>query len=196
MVRNLLSDIKRTAGKNLGYKFIKEGTHLLSLESDAAFIELEGPKFNSYLKEDGIEDILESRTNDNQLDKPAREFYKRYAKLLVQSGMRTDDTFRKRLGFRYEIVPLQNPYTLKSGDYLECRLMWEGRPSPHSLVKVWSHVGNRIFLQDIYTEDDGTIKFPLSSSGPWMVSAVKMVPSQKEGADYESSWASLVFGID
>lgn len=196
VVRNLLSDIKRTAGKNLGYKFIKEGTHLLSLESDAAFIELEGPKFNSYLKEDGIEDILASRTNDNQLDKPAREFYKRYAKLLVQSGMRTDDTFRKRLGFRYEIVPLQNPYTLKSGDYLECRLMWEGRPSPHSLVKVWSHVGNRIFLQDIYTEDDGTIKFPLSSSGPWMVSAVKMVPSQKEGADYESSWASLVFGID
>ena len=41
VVRNLLSDIKRTAGKNLGYKFIKEGTHLLSLESDAAFDRVE-----------------------------------------------------------------------------------------------------------------------------------------------------------
>ena len=57
-------------------------------------------------------------------------------------------------------------------------------------------MGNRIFQQDIYTEDDGTIKFPISNDGPWMVSAVKMVASEKEGADYESSWASLVFGIE
>lgn len=196
VVRDLMKDIKSTAGNNLTYKFIKEGTHLVALESDAAFIELEAAKFNAYLKEDGIEDILESRKSNNQLDLPAREYYKRYAKLLVQSGARKDDTFLKRLGFRYEIVPLQNPYVLKSGDYLECRVMWEGRPAPHSLVKVWSHVGNRIFLQDIYTEDDGTIKFPISNDGPWMVSAVKMVASEKEGADYESSWASLVYGIE
>ena len=196
VVRNLMKDIKSTKGNNLTYKFIKEGTHLVALESNAAFIELEGSKFSAYLKEDGMEDILESRKSNNQLDLPAREYYKRYAKLLVQCGARHDDTYRKRLGFRYEIVPLQNPYVLKSGDFLECRVMWEGRPSPHSLVKVWSHVGNRIFVQEIYAEDDGTIKFPISNSGPWMVSAVKMVASIKEGADYESSWASLVFGIE
>ncbi len=196
VVRNLMKDIKNTKGNNLTYKFIKEGTHLVALESNAAFIELDAAKFNAYLKEDGMEDILESRKSNNLLDQPAKEYYKRYAKLLVQSGARKDDTFSKRIGFRYEIVPLQNPYNLKSGDYLECRLMWQGRPSPHSLVKVWSHVGNRIFIQEIYTEDDGTIKFPISNNGPWMVSAVKIVPSVKQGADYESSWASLVFGIE
>ena len=196
MVKNLLKEVKSTAGKNLTYKFDREGTYLLALESDAAFIELEAEKFNAYLKEDGLDNILDARTNASQLDKPAKEYYKRFAKLLVQSGSKTDETFRKRMGFRYEIVPLTNPYTLKSGDYLECRVLWEGKPAPHALMKVWSHTGNRIFLQNIYAEDDGTIKFPLSSKGPWMVSSVKMIPSEKEGADYQSLWASLVFGID
>jgi uncharacterized GH25 family protein len=98
--------------------------------------------------------------------------------------------------FRYEIVPTSNPYALKTGDYLECRVLWEGKPAPHSLVKVWSHIGNRTFLQDIYTEDDGTIKFPLSNKGPWMVSAVRMIPSEMEGADYQSFWTSMVFSIE
>ena len=196
MVKDLLKEVKPTKGKNLSYKFDREGTHLLTLESNAAFIELDAEKFNAYLKEDGIDNILEARTKANELNKPAREFYKRYAKLLVQAGSKTDPTYKKRVGFRYEIVPLVNPYTLKSGDYLECRVLWEGQPAPHSLVKVWSHTGNRIFLQNIYAEDDGTIKFPLSSKGPWMVSSVRMIPSTKEGGDYESMWTSLVFGID
>ena len=196
MVKNLLKEVKQTAGGNLSYKFIKEGTHLLALESNSAYLELEGAKFNAYLKEDGMDEILDARTSANELDKPSKEYYKRFAKLLVQSGARTDDTFRKRVGFRYEIVPLQNPYTLKSGDYLECRVLWEGKPSPHSMVKIWSHAGNKTFLQDLYTEDDGTVKFPISSEGPWMVSSVKMVASEKEGADYESFWASFVFAIE
>ena len=40
--KNLLKDIKTTAGNNLTYKFDKPGTHVLSLESNTAFIELEG----------------------------------------------------------------------------------------------------------------------------------------------------------
>lgn len=196
IVKNLLKDVKPTAGNNLGYKFDKEGTHLLGMESNNAFIEMEADKFNDYLREDGIENILEERTKSNQLNKPSKEFYKRFAKLLLQSGSKTDETFRKRMGFRYEIMPLANPYLLKSGDYLECRVLWDGKPAPHTLVKVWSHIGNRSFLQDIYTENDGTIKFPISNNGPWMVSAVKMIHSENEGADYQSLWTSLVFGIE
>jgi uncharacterized GH25 family protein len=195
-VKNLLKDVKITAGKNLSYKFDKEGTHVLALESDAAYLEMEAEKFNAYLKEDGLEYILDERTVSKELDKPSRELYKRFAKLLVQSGTRADEMHKKRMGFRHEIVPLSNPYALKSGDYMECRVLWEGKPSPHSLVKVWSHIGNRNFLQNIYTENDGTIKFPISSTGPWMISAVKMIKSVKPGTDYESFWASLTFAID
>ena len=195
-VKNILKDIKNTAGNNLTYKFDKPGTHLLSLESNTAFIELEGDKFKAYLEEDGIENILDERSRLKQHDKPAKEFYKRFAKLLVQSGTVMDEAYRRRSGFRYEIIPLSNPYTLKVGDYLECRVLWGGTPAAHSLIKVWSHISGRIFLQNIYTENDGTIKFPISSRGSWMVSAVKMIPSEQAGADYQSFWTSLVFGIE
>ena len=196
VTKNLLKDVKSTAGNNLIYKFDKPGTHVLSLESNTAYIELEGEKFNAYLQEDGLEEILDARTNSKTLDKPSKEFYKRFAKLIVQSGTTLDESYRRRMGFRYEIIPLANPYSLKVGDYLECRVLWEGKVAAHSLVKVWSHISGRIFLQNIYTENDGTIKFPISSSGPWMVSAVKMISSEVAGADYQSFWASLVFGID
>jgi uncharacterized GH25 family protein len=63
-------------------------------------------------------------------------------------------------------------------------------------VKVWGHVGNKIFLQNAYTEDDGTVKFPISATGAWMVSTVKMERAKKAGADWESSWASLVFSVE
>ncbi|NOT76101.1 MAG: DUF4198 domain-containing protein [Cyclobacteriaceae bacterium] len=195
-VKDLSKDIKKTAGNNLSYKFDKEGTHLMVLESNSAYIEMEADKFNDYLKEDGIDNILAERTKNNQLERPSKEFYKRYAKLLVQAGAKTDETFRKRMGFRYEIIPLANPYTLKTGDYLQCRVLWEGKPAPHTMVKVWSHIGKKSFLTDIYSEDDGTIKFPISSNGSWMVSSVKMIASETEGAEYQSLWTSLVFAID
>ena len=196
LAKNLLKDIKATKGNNLTYKFDQEGTHVLTLESNEAFIELDGKKFNAYLEEDGIENILEERKKSGQLDNPSKEYYKRFAKLIVQAGTTTDDTYRKRIGFRYEIIPLTNPYTLKTGDYLECRVLWEDKPAAHTMVKVWSHVGNRTFVQNIYSEDDGTIKFPISTRGPWMVSAVKMIHSEKKGADYQSLWTSVVFGIE
>jgi len=188
--------VKPDAKEKLKYKFTEEGTHLLSLQSNESFIELDAEKFNDYLKEDGLENVLELRTKSNTLDKPSKEFYSRYVKLLVQTGNKTDDTFKKKTGMRIEIIPSQNPYLLKSGDYLQCLILFDGKPSPHQLVKLWNKIGNTTFQQIAYTENDGTFKFPISSKGPWMVSTVRMISSEKPGADWQSFWSSLVFGIE
>ncbi len=193
--KDLVKEVKPTKGKNINVKLAAEGTHLFALKSNAAFKELEGEKFNDYLKEDGLDNILQYRTDKGELGKPSREFYTRYAKLIVQSGNKTDEVYKRKVGLKHEIIPLNNPALLKSGDYMECRILFDNEPARHQLVKVWNFIGNRIFLQNIYTENDGSIKFPISNSGPWMVSTVRMEVSQNVQADYESSWASLVFGI-
>ncbi len=194
-VKDLGKDVKPTKGNNLVVKVDVEGTYLFAMQSNAAYLEMEANAFNDYLKEDGLDEMLEVRKKLNQLEKPSKEFYTRYAKLLVQAGEKKDDTFNKKVGFRYEIVPDQNPYTLKSGDYLSCKVFFEGKLVPHALVKVWSKINDTTFLQNIYTERDGSIRFPISTSGEWMVSSVKMIQSEKAGAEYHSLWASLVFGI-
>jgi uncharacterized GH25 family protein len=194
--KDLKTVVKPAKENNLTYKFTNEGTHLFSLTSNQAYIELDAEKFNAYLEEDGIDNIVALRKKNNQMAKPSRENYSRYAKLLVQSGNKPDDVYKRKLGLRVEIIPLQNPYSLKTGDYLECEVQYEGKPVPHQLVKVWSYIGNRAFLQPVYSENDGRIKFPISNTGPWMVSFVKMIESTKPDVDYESMWASLVFGIE
>src|SRR6218665_2255457 len=40
-VTNLTAQVKPTKGNNISYKFLKEGTHLVTLQSNAAYIELE-----------------------------------------------------------------------------------------------------------------------------------------------------------
>lgn len=193
---DLLQNVKKTNGRNISAKLEKEGTYLLTMQSNAAFLELGGKEFNAYLKEDGMDYILEERKNANALEASAKEHYTRFAKLIIQSGSKTDDTFKKRVGMRIEIIPQQNPYALKQGDYLQCLVFFDGKPMPHTLVKVWNRLNGRTFLQNIYTENDGSVKFPISAGGSWMVSTVRMIKAEKPGADWQSLWASLVFGIE
>jgi uncharacterized GH25 family protein len=194
-VKDLTSTVTNTKGSNVLFKADLEGTYLFAMQSNAAYLEQEAKEFNAYLKEDGLDYILDERTKLNQLDKPSRENYTRFAKLLIQVGNKADDTYKKKLGFQYEIVLDQNPYTLKTGDYLQCKVYFEGKPAPHALVKVWNTVNTTTFLQNIYTESDGTVKFPISAKGAWMVSSVHMLHAETKQANYHSLWASLVFEI-
>lgn len=195
-VIDLKTQVKPNEKDKLKFKFTEAGTYLVSMQSDNAFIELEAQKFNDYLKEDGLDDILDIRAKTNTLDKPSKEFYSRYVKFLVQVGDKTDDTFKNKTNLRLEIIPQQNPCQLKSGDYLTCVLLFDGKPLPHQMVKIWNKIGNNSVLQNAFTENDGTVKFPISSRGPWMINTVKMKASEKPGADWQSFWGSLVFGIE
>jgi uncharacterized GH25 family protein len=193
---DIKSNVPTVKGGKLKITIAKEGTKIITMKSKASFIELDAQKFNDYLTENGLEEIYDCRVKNGQENLGAKESYAQYAKLIVQVGDKLDDTWKKRVGHRLEIMPDQNPGHVKSGDYMGCRVFYEGKPVPHILVKVWGHVGNKIFLQNIYSEDDGSIKFPISASGPWLVSTVKMVKSKKPEADWESSWASLVFNVE
>lgn len=181
-------------GHHLEVKMANEGTHLFVLQSNNAFIELQAEEFNAYLKEDGLEDIIQYRQQTGAADKPAREYYQRNAKLLVQVGNKPTDTFGKVTGLPLEIIPLNNPYTTKLSGEIKFKVVFEGRPLPYALVKVWNRKDGRTLVQNIYTEKDGTLTTRLGNTGMWMVSCVKMVPAREAGADWQSYWASLVFG--
>lgn len=195
-VKDLTAKVQPSKGKNLSYTFDREGTHLLVMQSDDAYIELEAQKFNAYLEEDGLTNVAVERKRTGRESEAGREYFTRYAKLLVQSGNRTDNTFRKEVGLPMEILIDQNPYTTKPGDYLTAQIMFEHKPLAGALVKVWGRYKHTTFLQNIYTEEDGTVRFPVGAPGVWMISAVHMVASEREGADWHSHWASMVFAID
>jgi uncharacterized GH25 family protein len=194
--KNLVDSVKVGEDENLTVTLKEEGTHLLLMQSNNAFVELEGEKFNQYLKEDGLDEILYQREQSKTLSKPAKEFYSRYTKLLIQVGEKKDDTYKKIVGFPIEIIPEKNPYALKLGEVIRFKILFQGKPAFGTKVRVWNRFNNRTTVQNIYTEKDGTMETRLSGKGPWMVSVVKMIASKESGADWQSYWGSLVFGID
>jgi uncharacterized GH25 family protein len=172
-----------------------EGTHLFVMQTNHAFIELEAEKFNAYLKEDGLDDVYAKREKTNSFNKAGKELYARYTKLLIQTGKKTDDTYKKIIGLPLEIVPEQNPYALKVGGRISFKILFNGKPLFGARVKIWNRYNNRTMVQNIYTQQDGVIETPVSNPGSWMVSVVHMTPSKDPKADWESYWGSLTFGV-
>jgi uncharacterized GH25 family protein len=197
--KNTLKDLKAQVVEgekdNLKTPLSDEGTYLLVMQSNAAFSDLEAEKFNAYLKEDGLDEVYSQRSKTNTLDKNGTEFYARCSKLLVQAGEKTDNTFRKEVGLPVEIIPDQNPYALKIGAPIRFKILYMGKPLFGAKVKVWNFHNNRTTAQNIFSQQDGMIETHISNPGRWMVSFVKMVPSKDPKADWQSYWASLVFGI-
>jgi uncharacterized GH25 family protein len=195
-VGDLTDSVSEGEKKNLTVTLKEEGTHLVVMQSNNAFIEMEGDQFNKYLKEDGLDDIYAHREKTNMLNKSSKEYYSRHTKLLVQVGDKKDDTYKTIAGFPIEIIPEKNPYTLKKGDLVRFKILFEGEPLFGAKVKIWNRFDNRTTLQNIHTEKDGMMETRISNPGPWMVSVVKMVPSKQPGADWQSYWSSLVFGVE
>ena len=75
--RNLIDSVKQNGKYSLSVSLREEGTQLLVMQSNDAFIELAGEKFNEYLKEDGLDDVYAHREKTNTLNKPSKEFYSR-----------------------------------------------------------------------------------------------------------------------
>jgi uncharacterized GH25 family protein len=195
-VQDLKTSVVQNDKSNFELPLAAEGTHLVVMQSNNAFIEMEAEKFNAYLEEDGLTEIRFARERSNAMNKPSREFYSRHTKLLLQVGVKRDDTYRKPAGLPIEIVPLKNPYALKKVESIRFRILWQGKPLFGASVKVWNRFENRTMLQNIFTEQDGTLETHLSNSGMWMISVVKMMPSKDKAADYQSYWGSLVFGAE
>ncbi|MBC8112312.1 MAG: DUF4198 domain-containing protein [Verrucomicrobia bacterium] len=118
-------------------KFTAEEVIAFYFHSQNAFIELEGDKFTQYLTEDGIQNMLQLRQARKEENKKACELYQRCAKTLVQVSNATDQKYKKVVGLPLEIIPLQNPYQLKTHEKLQVKILFKGKPLPKYSLRTW-----------------------------------------------------------
>jgi uncharacterized GH25 family protein len=195
-----VSDLKPTVveGKkdHLDLELKEEGTHVLAMQSAFSLVESDADKFNTYLKENSLDEAYAAREKSGALGKPAKESHAEYTKLLLQVGAKKDDGYKMTVGYPIEIVPEQNPYALKLGDNIRFKILWNKKPAFGVRVKVWNRKEGLTTLQNIYTEQNGTIETRISSKGLWLVRVVYMVPSKDGNVDWRSYAGSLVFGVE
>lgn len=172
------------------------GNYLIAMNRKPSLIKLEAAKFKSYLAEEGLETIIAERERRGESDSEGRERYSRNLKLLLQVGERHDDSYKRALGQRLEIIPQSNPYTLQHGDSLKVRVTFEGKPLAGAKIFAYNRNNEAVSEQAQRTASDGMATFKVDKSGEWLVRLVHMRRCEKcADADWESFWGAYSFGM-
>ena len=171
------------------------GDHLLVFNNSNKFIELDGPKFNAYLRSEGLHDALQARITAGDTLRPGRELYQRCIKTLLRCGNTTDSTYKTISGMPLEIIPMQHPYQLSSQKSIGFTVLYNGKPLKNALVLGWHATGPKGAHTTQLTNANGEVHFNIEPAGRWMISTVHMVPhTDTSNADWQSYWASYTFG--
>jgi uncharacterized GH25 family protein len=173
------------------------GTYLIGAAVHPKLLKLDGPAFNAYLKEEGLETILAARKQQNRLNEGSRERYSKFVKAIVQVGDARTGGYAAPLGYGAEILPLANPYKLKAGDTLQVQCFVDGKPVEGLAVFAGGRTptGARFPAQRLVSDRDGIVTVKLTGAGAWYVKFVHMRERQDADANYESRWSTLTFGL-
>lgn len=172
------------------------GTYVVGISTKPREIELKAADFNDYLAHDGLPDILAARKKNNELGKDARERYSKHVRAVFQVGDKRSDDYKRPLNYPVEIIPQQNPYSLKVGRTVPVLCLLNGRPLVNQFVIAgWESNEGKLQSINTRTDDKGIARFKLADSGKWFVKLIHMEPSSEAGLNYESKWATLTFEI-
>ena len=186
--------VGRAGADPAGIAFIAEGgLHWIGYQSNPYPVALEGPKFEDYLRDEGLERIIDARKKNGQSAAPGRERFYRCAKALLDTPGASN--FDAPLGFTLELVPRKNPYAIKTAGDLPLALTFHGKPIANVLVVAMSKAdpANAVRAR---TDAKGRVTLPLAHAGFWLIKAVHMEAAPADaGVDWESWWASITFEL-
>lgn len=118
----------------LNFKTGEPATWVAGVSTKPRNIEMDAEAFNGYLRHDGVLDMLKWREENDALDKNAVEKYSKHVKAIFQVGDKTSDDWKTVLGYPIEFIPLSNPYEKHTGEQLEVKLLFGGKPLANQLV--------------------------------------------------------------
>lgn len=172
------------------------GTYVVGASLLPRQIALAAKDFNAYLAEDGIPDVLAARTHNGELTQDAREQYQKHVKAVIQVGDERSSAFAAVFGYPAEIVPLANPYRLRSGDTLAVRVLVDGKSVTNQLAIAGGERDGQA-IEEVRTRSDaqGVARFAIRAPGKWYIKFIHMVPVSGDSVNYESKWATLTFQV-
>lgn len=170
------------------------GTHIVTLESTPAEIDLPAAEFNDYIAHEGLTAVRDWRAKNGQSNARGREIYARRAKALVQLGGPPTDTVSRPIGLSLEIVPERNPLMLWPDEALPIRVYFRGKLLPGARIECESldQMGPSTSGQ---TDANGRASCAVVRKGRWKVATVWSVPiTGNPRAEFDTLFSSLTFG--
>ncbi len=192
---DLSEQLSKETGDSLQIAMFDEGTAMVTFNSTNTFIEMEAPKFNEYLKEDGLYNAIDDREKNHETNSGGKELYQRSVKTLIQVGTKTNNCFKQATELPLDIILQSNPYQLRNNQPLVAKVLFNKKPLINYDIRIWHRIRDTTLQQHIKTNQKGEIKFNVNTNGKWMVSTVKMTKLKDDAkADWQSYWGSLTWG--
>jgi Domain of unknown function (DUF4198) len=188
------------AGAEPAGRFIAgaEGAMTIAYLSRGSRQFLMAEKFNTYLAEEGLEAILDKRSERKQSTAAGRETYVRCAKSLVRGVAGADGRVMEisdaPLGLPLELIAERDPAALDKDRTLPLRLLYQGRPIPGVLLVALNRA-DPARRQSMRTDADGRVRFVIGG-GDWLIKGVHMIDAPAGSrVDWISYWVSLTFAL-
>lgn len=172
------------------------GTQMAVLTLHPRPITLAAEKFAGYIREEEAEAFVMPAFQPGLTDAAQHEMYSKYAKAILRA--QDDEVACRVVGQKMEIVPERSPATLRAGDRLPVRILFDG--APITGVRVSSgcdQLQQGGYVAHARTDVAGRAEIELSSGGHWFVRAhyIRRHPDPQL-AEWESFWPSLTFRVD
>ena len=181
-------------------RFDAPGLYILGYHGRPSAVNLDADKFESYLKEEGLDQISRERVIRGETAKPAREHFSRSVKTLIRAGASANvDGYDRAVGLPLEIIPEGNPFA-DGLQQLPVRLLFEGRPVEGVLLVVMRQAptpgAKGEVLSTVRTNRDGRAVLPVAA-GVLLIKAVRMERATSGiDADWSSTWTSLTLATE
>ena len=196
----------RVASKSGELKEFKAGEHALRFEREfgadgvatvwlqlsAKDIELTDDDVAHYLEEIRAPEEIERAWAAQKGKQKWKELYTKCAKTFVAVGnAANDDSWREPVGLSLELVPLQNPTTIRAGDSAKFKLLSNNKPVSNAALALHSGGGNPTYVN---TDAEGVATLQFEKAGPALITNVQLQPPQGD-KPWESDFTTATFEV-
>lgn len=121
--------------------------------------------------------------------------YEKFSKAYV-GGIEDGEKYKKLVGHRLEIIPVENPTILEAGEELQIKVLFDGKPIATELFATFdgfsASPNTYAYFSATNDKGEGTVK--ITSQGTWMVRVEHEINEPNE--DYDKHVLRAVFLFD
>lgn len=123
--------------------------------------------------------------------------YEKFAKAIISNG-KNDSAYRKPVGHKLEIVPLDDPQTARPGEEMKLQVLYDGKPLATEVYATYDGFSSNPNTYAYYSNsrDDGQVAVKLTQPGVWMVRVQHEITEPTPDYDKEVIRAVLLFGVN
>jgi uncharacterized GH25 family protein len=187
---------RRAAPKSLRFKSRLAAPGVAALWVDLAprSIELATDEVAEYLDDIGAPAEVRKVWADGGKDRRWRELYTKHAKTFVRVGDPGNDrSWTEPAGMALEIVPANDPTSLRTGDELTVLVLADGQPLPGFPLGLVREEETKGLLRS--TDAQGRVTFRLDRAGRWLLRGTRIRRSAKPATDWESDFTTLTLEV-